>query len=70
MLPCQLVNIDRLCIYCIHPFSHKCDIGHYIYKLHYILNISVEELAASVFSIVLVLLWILGLDGLMILKLL
>jgi len=27
------------CIYCIHPFSHKCDIGHYIYKLHYILNI-------------------------------
>ena len=28
-----------LFIYCIHPFSHKCDIGHYIYKLHYILNI-------------------------------
>jgi len=22
-----------------HPFSHKCDIGHSIYKLHYILNI-------------------------------
>jgi len=28
-----------LLFYCIHPFSHKCDIGHYIYKLHYILNI-------------------------------
>jgi hypothetical protein len=30
---------------------------------------SVEELAASVFSIVLVLLWILGLDGMMIVRL-
>jgi len=36
----ELIPLSGIyCIYCIHPFSHKCDIGHYIYKLHYILNI-------------------------------